>query len=228
MNFVDAPDPMDAGAPITLSGGVHPGCFELFANENIRSITDLKGKSVGVRAWVSQHSFLAVSQLCRLDPPRTSMDTRQRQTIGALRRRKDRCVPGFSRSRRNCGPADRSCDRHSTLDRPWSQYFCCMLAGNADSSATIRPRPSVVLRAILKRLTSASRTQASRATGFGWGVTASYEYALQTMKEVPYQVREYDPRTRSDSTRCACTRGHSQSSPIGSSPMARIGLPRRA
>ena len=42
--------PIDAGEPITVLAGVHPGCFELFAHEHIRSITDLKGKSVGVQA----------------------------------------------------------------------------------------------------------------------------------------------------------------------------------
>ena len=39
---------------------------------------------------------------------------------------------------------------NSALDRPWSQYFCCMLAGNTDF---IREHPVAtkrVLRAILK------------------------------------------------------------------------------
>ena len=43
-------DAIDAGEPITVLAGVHVGCFELFGNEGIRSITDLKGKSVGVQA----------------------------------------------------------------------------------------------------------------------------------------------------------------------------------
>src|SRR5215469_11418124 len=38
---------IDAGAPITLLAGVMVGCFELFAREGIRSIGELKGKSVG-------------------------------------------------------------------------------------------------------------------------------------------------------------------------------------
>ena len=40
--------PMDAGEPITALAGVHVGCFEVFAHEGIRSIADLKGKSVGI------------------------------------------------------------------------------------------------------------------------------------------------------------------------------------
>jgi NitT/TauT family transport system substrate-binding protein len=41
---------IDAGEPLTVLAGVHVGCFELFANERIRSIRDLKGKKVGVQA----------------------------------------------------------------------------------------------------------------------------------------------------------------------------------
>src|SRR5207244_9362149 len=57
-NFVRA---IDAGEPITLLAGVMVGCFELFGNEGIRSITDLKGKSVGIQALGSTpHVLLTV------------------------------------------------------------------------------------------------------------------------------------------------------------------------
>jgi len=52
--------PMDGGAPITVVAGVHVGCFELFGNEDIRSIANLKGRSVGVQGLGSSpHVFLA-------------------------------------------------------------------------------------------------------------------------------------------------------------------------
>ena len=35
---------MDAGEPITALAGVHSGCYELFAHEPIRTISDLQGK----------------------------------------------------------------------------------------------------------------------------------------------------------------------------------------
>src|SRR6266851_1473498 len=51
---------IDAGEPITLLGGEHIGCFELFTREGIRSIPDLKGKHVGVQGLgSSQHTFLS-------------------------------------------------------------------------------------------------------------------------------------------------------------------------
>jgi NitT/TauT family transport system substrate-binding protein len=51
---------IDTGAPITVLAGVHVGCFELFGNDGVRSITDLKGKSVGVQGvGSSPYVFLA-------------------------------------------------------------------------------------------------------------------------------------------------------------------------
>jgi NitT/TauT family transport system substrate-binding protein len=62
--------PMDAGAPITVIAGIHVGCFELFGNDGIRSIADLRGKSVGVQGLGSgPHVFLsAMAAHVGLDP----------------------------------------------------------------------------------------------------------------------------------------------------------------
>ena len=39
---------LDEGAPLVILSGGHVGCLELFAHEPIRSIRDLKGRSVAV------------------------------------------------------------------------------------------------------------------------------------------------------------------------------------
>jgi NitT/TauT family transport system substrate-binding protein len=39
---------LEAHQPITILGGAHIGCFELFGHERIRTITDLKNRTVGV------------------------------------------------------------------------------------------------------------------------------------------------------------------------------------
>src|SRR5689334_20084536 len=66
---------LDAGAPITVLAGVHAGCYELLAQEPIRTIGDLKGKRVGVsRLGVGRHLFLqVVAAYVGLDP-RTDID----------------------------------------------------------------------------------------------------------------------------------------------------------
>ena len=80
-------------------------------------------------------------------------------------------------------------------DRPWSQYFCCLLTS---SKEFVRKNPVATkraLRAILKAadLCAADPERAARAL-VDRGFTTKYEYALQTMRELPYgKWREYDP-----------------------------------
>ena len=83
---------------------------------------------------------------------------------------------------------------NSSVDRPWSQYFCCMLAGNREF---VRDHPVAtkrVLRAILKAtdLCVAEPERIARQIVDG-GFTPRYDYALQTLNEVPYDKwRDYD------------------------------------
>jgi NitT/TauT family transport system substrate-binding protein len=52
---------VDAGMPIAALAGVHPGCYELFGQETIRTISDLKGKRVGIDALgEAGHLYLAL------------------------------------------------------------------------------------------------------------------------------------------------------------------------
>jgi NitT/TauT family transport system substrate-binding protein len=62
--------PMDAGEPITALAGVHVGCFEVFGHEGIRSIADLKGRSVGIPySSSSPYTFLTImTSYIGLDP----------------------------------------------------------------------------------------------------------------------------------------------------------------
>jgi NitT/TauT family transport system substrate-binding protein len=83
----------------------------------------------------------------------------------------------------------------STVDRPWSQYFCCMVAGNR---AFVRNHPVATkraLRALLKAADVCAR-EPERAARFlvDKGYTTRYDSALQALKEIPYDKwREYDP-----------------------------------
>src|SRR5215510_11823792 len=58
---------IDRGAPITILGGVHIGCYELFAREGIGSITELKGKQVGLQTGSPALLRLMATQV-GLDP----------------------------------------------------------------------------------------------------------------------------------------------------------------
>src|SRR5262249_52646795 len=41
---------IDAGAPLVFLAGVHPGCYEVFGTERIRTMGDFKGKTIVVTA----------------------------------------------------------------------------------------------------------------------------------------------------------------------------------
>jgi NitT/TauT family transport system substrate-binding protein len=83
---------------------------------------------------------------------------------------------------------------NSVLDRPWSQYFCCMLAGHRDY---VRRHPNAtkrVLRAIIKAadLCAAQPERVAQHIVDG-GFTPRYDFALQSLKEIPYaRWRDYN------------------------------------
>ena len=107
---------IDAGEPITIVGGEHVGCFEVFAKEGIRSISDLKGKNVGVQAiGSSQHVFLSIiAAHVGLDPAKDIhwVTSHVTQADGAFCGREDRCLSWASA--RAAGAAR---PQHRTRDR---------------------------------------------------------------------------------------------------------------
>ena len=51
---------IDRGDPVVVLSGVHPGCFELFGTDRVRSLKDLKGKRIAVFGLgASPHVFLS-------------------------------------------------------------------------------------------------------------------------------------------------------------------------
>ena len=84
---------------------------------------------------------------------------------------------------------------NSAVDRPWSQYFCCLLAGNTDFIDQHPIATKRVVRAILKA-TDLCVTEPEQVAQrlVDRGFTQQYDYALQSLTEVPYMSwREYDP-----------------------------------
>jgi NitT/TauT family transport system substrate-binding protein len=191
---------IDSGAPVTVLSGVHVGCFELFGNEDIRSIADLKGRAVGIAALgSSDHLFVSVMAAhIGLDPARDiRWVTSQSPTPAELFAdgKIDAClglppVPQDLRAR-HIGHVV----VNSSLDRPWSQYFCCMLAGHRDYVQKYPVATKRVLRAVLKGADlCASQPERTARQLVDGGFAARYDYALQTLRDVPYDKwREYDP-----------------------------------
>ena len=85
---------IDHGAPITILAGVHAGCYELFAREGLGSITELKGKQVGLQTWLARIAEVDGSPGRARPRKRLSVgDRSQGQAARAVRGGQDRCLP---------------------------------------------------------------------------------------------------------------------------------------
>jgi NitT/TauT family transport system substrate-binding protein len=84
---------------------------------------------------------------------------------------------------------------NSAIDRPWSQYFCCMVTGNREF---VRRHPIATkraLRAILKAADMCALEPERIARSLAEkGYTKRQDYASQALREIPYaRWREYEP-----------------------------------
>jgi NitT/TauT family transport system substrate-binding protein len=188
---------IDAGDPITLLGGIHAGCFVLFGTERVRALRDLKGKTIGVlELGSSQHVFLSaimahVGMDARKDvnwvmhPPRESMRLLADGRIDAYL--------GFPPD-----PQELRAKKighvivDSGKDRPWSQYFCCLVGGNRDF---VRKNPVATKRALraLLKASNLCAVEPQRAARLIADRGYDYDYVLETLKDIPYDKwRDYD------------------------------------
>jgi NitT/TauT family transport system substrate-binding protein len=190
---------IDAGRPITVVGGVHVGCFELFGNERVQRGVDLKGRTVGADAVGSTpHIFLsAMATHVGLDPQR-DIDW----VIGSDPSPMQLFVEGKIDAFLGFPPEPQELRArgighvviNSAVDRPWSQYFCCMLVGNLEFVRQYPVATKRYLRAVLKA-TDLCATEPERMARklVDEGFTPNFDYALQTLTELPYGVwREYN------------------------------------
>jgi NitT/TauT family transport system substrate-binding protein len=191
---------LDVGTPIVVLAGVHVGCFELIATDRVRTIKDLKGKTVAVFGLESaQHVFLAsMAALVGLDPRKdiTWVTHPSNEAKQLLAEGKIDAFLGFPPD-----PQDLRARKighvvvNSATDRPWSQYFCCMVVANREFVARHPVATKRALRAILKgdqvcALDPARAARAYRDRGFD----VPEHLVLQALKEVPFgRWRAYDP-----------------------------------
>jgi NitT/TauT family transport system substrate-binding protein len=189
---------LEAGDPIVILAGLHIGCFELFATHEVRTIRDLKGKTVAVPALDnSRYVFLAsMATYVGLDP-RKDLHVVMHPGSEAMRLLAEGKIDaylGFPPE-----PQEMRAKQighvvvNSTIDRPWSQYFCCMLVGNREFVRTHPVATKRALRAILKAA-DVCALEPEQAAQFivDKDYAKRYDYALQVMQEIPYgQWREY-------------------------------------
>jgi NitT/TauT family transport system substrate-binding protein len=190
---------IDAGEPLVALAGVHPGCFEVFARESVRSIRDLKGKNVSVR-WDADRVILSIiAASVGLDPAKDI-----NWIVGERSENRDLFADGKFDAFLAWPPEAQELHARdvghvifsSTLNQPFSQYFCCLLLGNADF---VRRNPIATKRVVraLVRATDICASKpdwvARRLIDGGFAPQPQYDYVRQGLSDVPYRKwRDYD------------------------------------
>jgi len=193
---------IDAGDPVLTLGGAHVGCWELFGTDRVQSIIDLRGKTVAVTEvapTAPDYVFMAsVLTFVGIDPTRdVNFEPHKKdEAIQLLAEGKVDAYLAFPPTNQqlraqNIGHVV----LNSMMDRPWSQYFCCLVHVNRTFFERNPVATKRALRAILEGADVCFR-EPERAARFivDKGYTDNYEYALATMKMIPYGVwRDFDP-----------------------------------
>ncbi|MEO8005200.1 MAG: ABC transporter substrate-binding protein [Betaproteobacteria bacterium] len=175
-------------------GGIHSGCYELVAKTDVKSIRALKERSVSVSVLGStEHIFVAgIVSYVGLDPHKDI----EWKVAGSSDEAMKLFADGGSDAILGFAPQPQELRAkkighvilNTTHDRPWSQYFCCMITGNREF---VRKNPVATKRAMRAFLKGADicATQPARAARFmaDKGYAASYDAALEVIGDLPYR-----------------------------------------
>ena len=194
---------LEAGHPIVVLAGIHGGCYELFANERVRTIRDLKQRSVAVTA-LGAHDHVYVASMVAyigMDPNKDIRWIEGRTGDAAMRlfvEGKADAFLGFPPQ-----PQELRAKKvghvivNTSKDRPWSQHFCCMLAGRREFVRSHPVATKRALRAIVKGADICIR-EPERVARYmvQKGYEPSYAIALEVLKDVSYSAwRTFDPES---------------------------------
>jgi NitT/TauT family transport system substrate-binding protein len=192
---------LDVGEPIVVLAGVHGGCYQLFGNERVRAIRDLKGKTAAIHYFGGGDHVLLSSMLAYVGiNPRQDVNW---VTGRDLRNAMDLFVGGKADA--FCGFAQEPAELRAkkigrvivdtAQDRPWSQYFCCMVAANRGFAERNPVATKRALRAILKGADiCAADPQSAARFLFEKLYEPRYPIGLEVMKGARYgHWREANP-----------------------------------
>jgi NitT/TauT family transport system substrate-binding protein len=184
---------VDAGKPIVALAGVQVGCFELIAHERVRAIRDLKGKTVVITTVESAEHLLLASMLAYvgMDPAKDIRWLAGQTYAAAL----DLFVAHKADAIMGWAPQPQELRArgighvivNTATDRPWSQYFCCMVIGHREFTARYPVATKRAIRAFLKAADICARQPQQGAQLLAEkGFEPRYEIALEVLRDLPY------------------------------------------
>jgi NitT/TauT family transport system substrate-binding protein len=192
---------IDSGMQIAAIAGLHVGCWELFASERVPGIRELKGKSIAVAAMGSPDQVWIASMLAYVGvhPQREVNWVPTGRIAESMRLFIEGKVDAFlgfppqpqEMRAKNVGRVI----VNTTFDRPWSQYFCCMIVVNRQFVDRNPVATKRALRAFLKAADICAQDP-ERAARFlvAREYESRYEIGLEVLKSLPYdRWRTADP-----------------------------------
>jgi NitT/TauT family transport system substrate-binding protein len=192
---------LEGGEPIIVLTGVHGGCFELFGNERVRAIRDLKGKSLAISVLGSEDHIYIASMMAYVGmDPRKDVKWVETGTFdGPMQLFVESKVDAFL----GFPPQPQQVRArkvghvivNTAQDKPWSQHFCCMIAAQREFVRTHPVATKRAVRAILKAADICAR-EPERAARYmvKKGYEDNYDIALEVVKEVSYNAwRTFNP-----------------------------------
>ncbi len=204
VNYADAIDISMVTAPAFVAdqdtnsrfiavAGIHAGCQELFGNERVQVIRDLKGKSVAISAMGSgEHiSVASVAAYVGIDPKRDINWAVAKTSKAALQLFVDGKVDAYWAFEPQPHQLKAMKIGHVILntaeDKPWSQYFCCLLAARREFAQRYPVATKRALRAFLKA-TDICANEPERAAKYlvEKGHEHSYKLSLDVIKSLPF------------------------------------------
>lgn len=189
--------------PTVFLSGLHGGCYALIGSERVNTVRDLKGKTVWVGPYEGAGPHLFFSTIVAyvgLDP-RKDINYAWVSKAESMKLYKEGKIDGFMSFppepqellAKNVGHLLVD----TNVDRPWSQYFCCMIVGNTDFVKKNPVATKRALRAILKANDICARDpELAMQALLDHKVREikEKEYMLKSLSEIPYgKWREYNP-----------------------------------
>jgi NitT/TauT family transport system substrate-binding protein len=192
---------IDKAKPIVVLGGLHAGCFELFANDGIQTVRDLRGKRVAVSSIAGpDYNFISsIVAYIGLVPSNDiewvvvhphdwgqMLAERKVDAIGAFP------PMSYALHAKQIGHVI----LNTTTDRPWRNYFCCMIAARKEFVRNNPVATKRAMRALIKssELCSMEPERMARLL-VDKGYESRYDYALKTLQDIPYSAwRLYNPK----------------------------------
>ena len=193
---------LDEGWPLMMVTGLHVGCWELFAKEDIRHVGELSGKRIAIlKDRAVDHLWIAAMLAYVGVHPEKEINW---VSTGKLSESMRLFLEGKVDAFLAFPPQPQEMRKlkaghvivNTTFDRPWSQYFCCMAAME---KGFVQQNPVATRRAIraLLKATDLCSNEPELAAQFlanqGYkflaneGYEERYDIALEVVNELPYE-----------------------------------------